>query len=80
MGHIENFFAFMSCLIEQMGHKKEVLCHMSQSQRKGGHKRMFYAICSRAKEKRDIRRKFLRHMSRSQKKEGHEKEDLSYMS
>lgn len=39
MGHIENFFAFMSCLIEQMGHKKEVLHHMSQSQRKGGHKR-----------------------------------------
>ena len=23
VGHIENFFAFMSCLIEQMGHKKE---------------------------------------------------------
>ena len=39
MRHIENFFAFMSCLIEQMGHKKEVLHHMSQSQRKGGHKR-----------------------------------------
>lgn len=39
VGHIENFFAFMSCLIEQMGHKKEVLHHMSQSQRKGGHKR-----------------------------------------
>ena len=39
MGHIENFFAFMSCLIEQMGHKKEVLHHMSQSRREGGHKR-----------------------------------------
>ena len=37
MGHIENFFAFMSCLIEQMGHKKEVLHHMSQSQREEGH-------------------------------------------
>ena len=37
MGHIENFFAFMSCSIEQMGHKKEVLRHMSQSQREEGH-------------------------------------------
>ena len=38
VGHIENFFAFMSCLIEQMGHKKEVLRHMSRSQKKEGHK------------------------------------------
>lgn len=57
MGHIENFFAFMSCLIEQMGHKKEVLCHMSQSQRKGGHKRDVYAICPGVKRKRDMRTK-----------------------
>ena len=41
MGHIENFFAFMSCSIEQMGHKKEVLRHMSQSQREEGHKTKF---------------------------------------
>ena len=54
VGHIENFFAFMSCLIEQMGHKKEVLHHMSRAKGKGDIKGMFYAICLRAKEKRDI--------------------------
>ena len=80
MGHIENFFAFMSCSTEQMGHKKEVLRHMSQSKEKGDIKGKFYVICPEVKKKEGRKKKVLRHMSRSQKKEGHEKEDLSYMS
>ena len=51
VGHIENFFAFMSCLIEQMGHKKEVLHHMSQSRREGGHKRV--VLCHMSQSQRE---------------------------
>lgn len=80
MGHIENFFAFMSCLIEQMGHKKEVLHHMSQSQRKGGHKRDVLCHMSQSQREEGHKKKVLRHMFQSQREEGHKNGALNYMS
>ena len=71
MGHIENFFAFMSCLIEQMGHKKEVLHHMSQSQRKGGHKRDVLCHMSQSQREEGHKNGALNYMSQSQREEGH---------
>lgn len=71
MGHIENFFAFMSCLIEQMGHKKEVLHHMSQSQRKGGHKRDVLCHMFQSQREEGHKNGALNYMSQSQREEGH---------
>lgn len=71
VGHIENFFAFMSCLIEQMGHKKEVLHHMSQSQRKGGHKRDVLCHMSQSQREEGHKNGALNYMSQSQREEGH---------
>ena len=67
VGHIENFFAFMSCLIEQMGHKKEVLHHMSQSRREGGHKRVVLCHMSRSQKKEGHKNKVLSYLSRNKR-------------
>ena len=71
VGHIENFFAFMSCLIEQMGHKKEVLHHMSQSRREGGHKRVVLCHMSQSQREEGHKNGALNYMSQSQREEGH---------
>ena len=68
MGHIENFFAFMSCLIEQ---KKEVLHHMSQSRREGGHKRVVLCHMSRSQKKEGHKNKVLSYLSRNKRKARH---------